>query len=115
MQVVHAQALAGDAADAVPGVKGIGPKTAGKLIAQFGTVEATLSAAQDEDKSIAPKLRQKLLVGFTILAAMILCWQDDAEMARLSFELVQLRTDFPLEVWTAELFDQMTPSVAGTV
>jgi len=83
-QVVHAQALAGDAADAVPGVKGIGPKTAGKLIAQFGTVEATLSAAQDEDKSIAPKLRQKLL--------------DDAEMARLSFELVQLRTDFPLEV-----------------
>ena len=72
-------ALMGDSADNVPGVAGIGPKTASKLINEHGSLEAVLAAAQDMKAS---KLRENLI--------------EHADMARLSRELVELKADVPL-------------------
>ena len=72
-------ALMGDSADNVPGIRGIGPKTATKLIQEFGDLEATLAAAPDMKPS---KMRDSLI--------------EQADMARLSRRLVQLKEDCPL-------------------
>jgi DNA polymerase-1 len=72
-------ALMGDSVDNVPGVKGIGPKTAAKLILEFGDVEGVLAAAPGMKPS---KLRDNLI--------------EHAEMARLSRKLVELACDVPL-------------------
>jgi DNA polymerase-1 len=72
-------ALMGDSVDNVPGVPGIGPKTASQLIQQFGTLEAVLAGT---DQITKPKLKQSLI--------------DHADNARLSRELVRLKCDSPL-------------------
>src|SRR6185437_15758490 len=46
-KVVHVQALAGDSIDNVPGVRGIGVKTAAELITQFGDVETLIARASE--------------------------------------------------------------------
>jgi DNA polymerase-1 len=72
-------ALMGDSVDNVPGVPGIGPKTAAKLILEHGDVEGVLAAAP----SMKPgKLRDNLI--------------EHAEQARLSRKLVELACDVPL-------------------
>ena len=71
--------LMGDSADNVPGVPGIGPKTAAKLIQEFETVEAVLAAAPDMKPS---KMRDNLV--------------EYAEQARLSRLLVTLKEDAAL-------------------
>ena len=72
-------ALMGDSVDNVPGVPGIGPKTASQLIQQFGSLDAVLAGTEQITK---PKLKQSLI--------------DHADNARLSRELVRLRCDAPL-------------------
>ncbi|MEO6717363.1 MAG: DNA polymerase I [Novosphingobium sp.] len=74
-------ALMGDTADNIPGIRGIGPKTATKLIQEHGTLEAALAAAPEMKPG---KLRDSLI--------------EQADMARLSRVLVQLREDCPLPV-----------------
>ena len=74
-------ALMGDAVDNVPGIRGIGPKTATKLIVEHGSLEGALAAAPDMKAS---KLRESLI--------------EQADMARLSRVLVQLKEDCPLPV-----------------
>ena len=71
--------LMGDSADNVPGVPGIGPKTAAKLIQEFGTVEAVLTAAPDMKKS---KMQENLITF--------------ADQARMSRVLVTLKEDAAL-------------------
>ena len=66
-------ALMGDSVDNVPGVPGIGPKTASKLITEYGDLESVLSAAPAMKKS---KMQENLIA--------------HAEMARLSRRLVAL-------------------------
>jgi DNA polymerase I len=72
-------ALMGDSVDNVPGVPGIGPKTASQLIQQFGDLETVLAST---DQIAKPKLKQSLI--------------DHADAARLSRELVRLVCDAPL-------------------
>ncbi|AKM11021.1 DNA polymerase I [Croceicoccus naphthovorans] len=72
-------ALMGDSVDNVPGVRGIGPKTASKLINEYGDLESVLTAAPDMKKS---KMKENLI--------------EHAEMARLSRVLVQLKEDCDL-------------------
>jgi DNA polymerase-1 len=72
-------ALMGDTSDNIPGVRGIGPKTAAELIIQYGDVEGVIANIAAIKK---PKLKETL-------AASI----DDA---RLSRELVRLKDDIPL-------------------
>ena len=79
-QVVEVQALAGDSSDNVPGVPGIGEKTAVELIREFGSVE-NLLANLDRVKG---KRRENL--------------EAFAEQARLSWQLVKLRDDVPLDL-----------------
>ncbi len=72
-------ALMGDSVDNVPGVPGIGPKTASQLIQQFGDLETVLAST---DQITKPKLKQNLV--------------EHAESARLSRKLVELVRDSPL-------------------
>jgi len=79
-------ALMGDSVDNVPGIRGIGPKTATKLIVEHGDLESALAAAPTMKAS---KLRDSLI--------------EQAEMARLSRVLVALKEDcdlpLPLEAF----------------
>ena len=78
-QVGEVLALMGDSVDNVPGVRGIGPKTAAELIQQYGDVEGVLANAHEIKK---PKLRESLI--------------EQADMARLSRRLVELCHDCPI-------------------
>ncbi|MGB8274704.1 MAG: DNA polymerase I, partial [Alphaproteobacteria bacterium] len=80
-KVVDVQALAGDSTDNVPGVPGIGVKTAAELINQYGDLDTVLARA-DEIKQ--PKRREAL--------------KENADKARLSRELVRLKDDVPVPV-----------------
>lgn len=85
-RVVDVQALCGDASDNVPGVPGIGIKTAAQLIVEYGDLD-TLLARAGEIKQ--PKRRETLV--------------NNAEMARISRRLVLLKNDIPLPVPMTEL------------
>ncbi|MBT0674546.1 DNA polymerase I [Komagataeibacter oboediens] len=77
-KVAQVQALIGDPVDNVPGVPGIGPKTASALMAEYGSLDAILAGAEGMKAS---KRRDNLLA--------------HADMARLSLQLVTLREDAP--------------------
>ncbi|MHA1563948.1 MAG: DNA polymerase I [Alphaproteobacteria bacterium] len=79
-KVIDVQALAGDSVDNVPGVPGIGVKTAALLINEYGDLETLLARAEEIKQ---PKRRQNLI--------------EFAEQARLSRVLVELRKDVPVE------------------
>ncbi|MHC4821635.1 MAG: DNA polymerase, partial [Planctomycetota bacterium] len=78
--VADVLALMGDSSDNVPGVPGIGPKTAIKLVMEFGGLEDVLKHADDVKR---PKTRESL--------------KEFAEQARLSYELVKIPVDAPVE------------------
>jgi DNA polymerase I len=78
-KLIDAQALIGDSVDNVPGVPGIGPKTAAQLLTEFGDLEGVLAAAP----GMKPSKRRDLLI-------------EHADKARLSRVLVTLRDDAPL-------------------
>ena len=80
-RVVDVQSLAGDSTDNVPGVPGIGIKTAAELIKEYGDLDALLSRAGEIKQ---PKRREKLI--------------EFAEQARISRELVRLKQDVPVAV-----------------
>ncbi len=61
--------LRGDPSDGLPGVAGIGEKTAAKLITEFGSLDALLSAAEADDKRLTPRVRGKLAESAEYLAA----------------------------------------------
>jgi len=78
-KVIDVQALCGDSTDNVPGVPGIGVKTAAELINTYGDLEALLARAHEIKQ---PKRRETLV--------------ENAAKARLSKELVKLDDDVPL-------------------
>lgn len=98
-QFVDYKAFTGDASDGYPGVKGIGPKTALKLIKEFGTVDGVLAAKEQ----LTPAIRKKIA--------------EHEEMLHLSRELAAIHCDLelrdPLEElelppFDAAFFDEMT-------
>src|SRR5690349_15624696 len=85
-KVIEVQALIGDSSDNVPGVPGIGVKTAAQLIGEFGNLETLLKRAGEIKQD---KRRQALI--------------DNAESARISKKLVTLDDQVPVEVPVEEL------------
>src|SRR5438105_58200 len=85
-KVIEVQALIGDSTDNVPGVPGIGVKTAAALIGEYGDLETLLARAGEIKQE---KRRQSLI--------------ENAEMARLSKRLVTLDDRVKLDVPLAEL------------
>ena len=79
-KVIDVQSLAGDSVDNVPGVPGIGIKTAAELINQFGSLDELLKKAETIKQ---PKRRQALL--------------DNKSNALISRELVTLKNDVPVK------------------
>ncbi len=75
-KVIEVQALIGDSVDNVPGIPGIGPKTAAELINEFGSLEALLQRANEIKQ---PKRRESVI--------------QHADAARLSKRLVELKCD----------------------
>lgn len=80
LQVIDLLALEGDHADNIPGCPGVGPKTASKLIGEYGSIENLLSNADKIKGALGQKIR------------------DNAEQIRFSKKLATIKTDVPLEV-----------------
>ena len=85
-KVLDVLSLIGDSSDNVPGVPGIGPKTAAELIEQFGDLDTVLARASE----IKQNKRRESLIEF-------------ASQARMSRELVRLKDDVPLPMAFEEI------------
>jgi len=77
-RLVDLKALAGDSSDNIPGIPGIGDKTAAKLLAEYGTVEGTLEHIEEVGGAVGGKLA------------------DNADNARLFKQLTQIERGVPL-------------------
>lgn len=84
-QLKSYKGLRGDASDNIPGVKGIGEKTATDLIQQFGDLKGVYA---DLEKVLSPAVKKKL--------------EEGKENAFLSYELGEIKTDIPLEDFSLE-------------
>ena len=80
-KMIDLQSLTGDSTDNIPGVPGIGPKTAAQLLGEFGDLDTLLERAGE----IKQNKRRENLITF-------------ADQARLSRELVTLKTDTPVDI-----------------
>ena len=80
-KMVDLKALMGDNSDNIPGVAGVGPKTATELLLKFGSLDGIYENLEDE--SIRPKLREKLEAG--------------RDMAFLSYDLATIRCTAPID------------------
>ncbi len=90
-RVVEIMGLMGDSTDNIPGVKGIGGKTAMKLIEEFGTIENVLKRVDE----VKPPRTKALLM-------------EQAEHARLSRKLATIQTDCPVS-FDAQAFTTHPP------
>lgn len=80
-KLVDLKALMGDSSDNIPGVPGVGPKTATELLVKFGSLDGIYENLQDP--SIRPKLRDKLTEG--------------KDLAYLSYDLATIRREAPID------------------
>ncbi len=76
-------AIVGDSSDNVPGLKGVGPVGAVKLIKAYGSLKGAISAAKKGDKALTPKLAQSLV--------------DGEKTADLALSLIALDENVPLD------------------
>ncbi len=79
-KLIDLKALMGDSSDNIPGVAGVGPKTATDLLMKFGSLDGVYEHI--DDSSIRPKLREKL--------------EADKENAYLSYDLATIRPEAPI-------------------
>jgi DNA polymerase-1 len=91
-KVVEVLALIGDDSDNIPGLSGVGPKTAAQLIEKFGSVENVLRSAAEVATDPGIRNRKKLVE--TI--------ESEAETVRLSRRLVQIDRNAPVRIPVGE-------------
>ncbi|MBK7404667.1 MAG: DNA polymerase I [Phycisphaerales bacterium] len=89
-QVIDMLALMGDTVDNVPGVPGIGPKTAAQLVAEFGSIEAVVAEVMEDRPAKEWKIKGKRRESIKAAA--------EAGVLELSRKLVALRHDAPAEL-----------------
>lgn len=91
-KVCEVLALMGDTSDNIPGLAGVGPKTATQLILKYHSVEGVIAAAEKikEDKEI----RNRAKIAATI--------ESDAELLRLSRRLVEIDLNCPVKLPSGE-------------
>jgi len=80
-KVIEVLGLMGDASDNIPGIKGVGEKTAASLIQEYGSIE---NLYKNIDNISKPKLKEKI--------------ETQKKEAFLSYKLVTIRTDVPLNI-----------------
>ncbi len=93
--------LRGDPSDGLPGVKGVGEKTARALVQAFPSIEAILEAAAGGSLTISPAIRQRLLESAAYLA----------DMQRL----VPVNAEATLSLWAGERDDEAFKELAVTL
>ena len=84
-QYVYYAALRGDPSDNLPGIPGVGEKTAAKLVTKYADLDGIFAAADEQ----TPRLRENLA--------------EHEEQARINVEMMQLVRNVPLEVGPGEL------------
>lgn len=80
-KLIDLKALMGDSSDNIPGIAGVGPKTATDLLLKFGSLDGVYEHL--DDPSIKPKLREKL--------------EKDKHNAYLSYDLATIRPEAPID------------------
>jgi len=91
--VTEILALTGDSSDNVPGVDGVGPKTATQLVQKYGAVEAIIAAAEKIAEDSEIRNRKKIAENIT----------SNVETLRLARRLVEVDCDVPLEKVAPEM------------
>ncbi len=81
IHMVDLKALMGDSSDNIPGVAGVGPKTATELLLKYGTLDGVYENL--DDPSIRPKLKEKL--------------ENGKDSAYLSYDLATIRKNAPID------------------
>ena len=81
VQLIDVKSLMGDTSDNIPGVPGVGEKTALKLVQQYGSLEKVLDAAPTEQKG---KLKERLV--------------DGRALAEMSYDLAKIDRNAPIDV-----------------
>ncbi len=92
-KVVEVMGLMGDSSDHIPGVKGVGPKTAGELIAKYGSIDKVY---ENIDEITKKKMKENL--------------ERDKDQAFLSRKLVTIDTNMSLEI-SIEQFKRQSPHI----
>ena len=98
-------AIVGDSADNIPGVRGVGPKSAVELIEKFGHLADILRAAHNDNPDIKPALAKKLLAGegAALLSKQLVVFDSNLDMP---FSLDDYRVRMPQRQVLADLFAQ---------
>jgi DNA polymerase I len=107
-------ALVGDASDNVPGVPGVGPKTAAKWLEQYGSLEQIINHAAEISGKVGENLRQSLeqlplakkLVTLKIDVALDFAPDDLNPMPPDAEKLIELFTRFEFKKWLQDLSSQ---------
>lgn len=102
-QLPDYKALAGDPSDNIPGVPGIGPKTASRLLAEFYSLENFYRRLKTDDAQKIPQKNQKLFQKLL----------ENEELAFFSKKLVLLKKDIELEVSLEDLICQSQEELNG--
>ena len=84
-QMAELQALSGDSVDNIPGIPGIGPKTAAALIQHFGSLEAVLTRWPEVEFL---RIRGAQGIGIKL--------REHAQSARMSYQLTRIARDAPV-------------------
>lgn len=113
-QIIDLLGLMGDASDNIPGVPGIGPKTAQKLIADFGSIEnllANTASLKGKQKESIEANSDKALLSKELATIIIDCpldvtWEDLVLSPRDDEAVKQLFTDFEFRTLTKRLFGE---------
>lgn len=98
-QYVDFATLRGDSSDGLPGVKGIGEKTAAGLLNEFGTLEKILVAALKQDARIKPAAASNLIASqkYITAAQKVVCVRTDANLPKVISAPTKIRKKKELE------------------